>query len=111
VAAARWLQILGPMATASPRPPADPVLLVGEMVHYRQRDHCWAAAIVDSGPSETVQLYLLPLPPSFPMPSAPGTFVAHDGSRGEGSWHRLTECLPTGTPQRRRGRRRSGDGR
>jgi hypothetical protein len=101
------------MATASPHASAAAALLVGEMVHYRQRDHCWAAAIVDSGPSETVQLYLLPLPPSFPMPSAPGTFVTHDATRGEDTWHRLSECVgPTGVeaPKRRRGRRRMNDG-
>lgn len=109
--AARRLQIVDAMATASPRPSADPALLVGEMVHYRQRDHCWAAAIVDSGPRETAQLYLLPLPPSFPMPSAPGTFVAHDDGRGEDTWHRLTECGSIGSPKRRRGRRRAGEGR
>lgn len=97
------------MATASPHPSADAALLVGEMVHYRQRDHCWAAAIVDSGPGEAVQVYLLPLPPSFPMPSAPGTFVAHDGGRGEDTWHRLTECATTTAPKRRRRRRRTSD--
>ena len=97
------------MATASPHYSADPALLVGEMVHYRQRDHCWAAAIVDSGPDDAVQLYLLPLPPSFPMPSAPGTFVAHDDRRGEDTWHRLTECAATTTPPKRRRRRRTSD--
>lgn len=91
---------------------ADAPLLVGEMVHYRQDDHCWAAAIVDSGPNESVQLYLMPLPPSFPMPSAPGTYVAHDGQRREDTWHRLEECgaatRPERGPRRPRRPRRAG---
>jgi hypothetical protein len=96
------------MATApTPQPTADASLLVGEMVHYRQRDHCWAAAIVDSGPNESAQLYLLPLPPSFPMPAAPGTFVDHDGGGAEETWHRLEECDAAGKRRRRRSRRRS----
>jgi len=95
------------MATATPQPSTDAALLVGEMVHYRQREHCWAAAIVDSGPEESVQLFLLPLPPSFPMPAAPGTYVAHDGGRTEETWHRLTECPAAQRPKRRRGRRAS----
>jgi len=99
------------MATTPPpttsHPTVDAGLLVGEMVHYRQRDHCWAAAIVDSGPDETAQLYLFPLPPSFPMPAAPGTFVGHDGSRTDETWHRLDECVAAHRPKRRRGRRRS----
>ena len=101
------------MATATtPHTNADAPLLVGEMVHYRQRDHCWAAAIVDSGPNESVQIYLLPLPPSFPMPAAPGTFVDHDGGRGEETWHRLDECATAGSRKGRRARRRpNGDDR
>jgi hypothetical protein len=96
------------MATATaPHPAAGGALLVGEMVHYRQREHCWAAAIVDSGPGDSAQLYLLPLPPSFPMPAAPGTFVEHDGSRGEETWHRLEECLTAERPKRRRSQRRT----
>lgn len=73
------------------------------MVHYRLREHCWAAAIVDSGPEDQAQLYLLPLPPSFPMPAAPGTFVDHDAGRGEETWHRLDECAAP-APKRRRSR-------
>lgn len=89
------------MATATaPGPTTDAALLVGEMVHYRQGDHCWAAAIVDSGPNESAQLYLLPLPPSFPMPAAPGTFIDHDRRRSEETWHRLDECAPP--PKRKR---------
>ena len=107
---ARGLQTVGAMATASPHTTADAGLLVGEMVHYRQDDHCWAAAVVDSGPAESAQLYLLPLPPSFPMPSAPGTFVSHDRGRSEDSWHRLDECAAAAAPKRRRSRRRAGDG-
>ena len=96
------------MATAAtPRPSAGASLLVGEMVHYRQREHCWAAAIVDSGPGESVQLYLLPLPPSYPMPAAPGTFVEHDVSRADETWHRLEECASAERRRRRGGRRRS----
>ncbi|MBW3612693.1 MAG: hypothetical protein KY392_02395 [Chloroflexi bacterium] len=96
------------MATATtPQPAAGSALLVGEMVHYRQREHCWAAAIVDSGPRESAQLYLLPLPPSFPMPSAPGTFVEHDGGRSEETWHRLEECGARRETKRRRSRRRT----
>lgn len=96
------------MATATtPQPTAGAALLVGEMVHYRQREHCWAAAIVDSGPGESAQLYLLPLPPSFPMPAAPGTFVEHDGRRAEETWHRLEECVAAREPKRRRSRRRA----
>ena len=101
---------MAPMATATPHATADAALLVGEMVHYRQREHCWAAAIVDSGPGESVQLYLLPLPPSFPMPAAPGTFVDHDGRRTEETWHRLEECASVERPKRRRSRRRKVDG-
>ncbi len=102
------------MATATtPSPTADGALLVGQMVHYRRRDHCWAAAIVDSGPGESAQLYLLPLPPSFPMPAAPGTYVEHDGGRAEETWHRLGECAGGNGSKRRRPRRRrkgsSGD--
>ena len=96
------------MATATtPQPTTGASLLVGEMVHYRQREHCWAAAIVDSGPGESAQLYLLPLPPSFPMPAAPGTFVEHDGNRAEETWHRLDECVTRREPKRRRSRRRA----
>jgi hypothetical protein len=99
------------MATATPTPttrsPTDAGLLVGEMVHYRQREHCWAAAIVDSGPGESAQLYLLPLPPSFPMPAAPGTFVEHDGARSEETWHRLDECAAASRPRRRHNRRKT----
>lgn len=99
------------MATAAPPLTADAAaLLVGEMVHYRQGEHCWAAAIVDSGPGESAQLYLLPLPPSFPMPSAPGTFVSHDEARAEDTWHRLGECGAMAAPKRRRTRRRTADG-
>ena len=98
------------MATAAPHATADAALLVGEMVHYRQRDHCWAAAIVDSGTGDDAQLYLLPLPPSFPMPSAPGTFVAHDGARAEDTWHRLGECGVSAPAKGRRTRRRTADG-
>lgn len=90
---------------------ADAGLLVGEMVHYRHRDHCWAAAIVDSGPGESAQLYVLPLPPSFPMPAAPGTYVEHDRGWTEETWHRLDECDAVSRPKRRRSRRKmSGDG-
>jgi len=97
------------MATASPQTSAGPALLVGEMVHYRQGEHCWAAAIVDSGPGDDAQLYLLPLPPSFPMPAAPGTYVAHDLARADETWHRLDECISV-PPRRRRSRRRKGGG-
>ncbi|HSK93695.1 MAG TPA: hypothetical protein VLA76_06520 [Candidatus Angelobacter sp.] len=76
------------------------------MVHYRRGEHCWAAAIVDSGPDDSAQLYLLPLPPSFPMPAAPGTFVEHDATRAEETWHRLDECGAR-PPKRRRARRRA----
>lgn len=96
------------MATAtSPHASADGALLVGEMVHYRTRDHCWAAAIVDSGPNASAQLYLLPLPPSFPMPAAPGTYVGHDSGRREETWHRLDECTTVDRPRRRRSRRKA----
>lgn len=96
------------MATATtPHTATDGALLVGEMVHYRMRDHCWAAAIVDSAPDESAQLYLLPLPPSFPMPAAPGTFVDHDEGRREESWHRLDECGAGERPRRRRSRRKA----
>jgi hypothetical protein len=95
------------MATATtPTRTGDAPMLVGEMVHYRHREHCWAAAIVDSGPEESAQLYLLPLPPSFPMPAAPGTFVEHARDRAEDTWHRLEECRPS-PPKRRRTRRRT----
>jgi hypothetical protein len=97
------------MTTAAhPDVPAHGSLLVGEMVHYRQGDHCWAAGIVDSAPEDSVQLYLLPLPPSFPMPSSPGTFVEHDASRGEETWHRLEECSAGASRRRRRTRRTGG---
>ncbi|HVM24607.1 MAG TPA: hypothetical protein VM253_04350 [Candidatus Limnocylindrales bacterium] len=96
-----------PPTTTRPEPTADAALLVGEMVHYRHRDHCWAAAIVDSGPEQSAQLYLLPLPPSFPMPAAPGTFVNHDDGRGEDTWHRLDECAAATRPRRRRTRRKT----
>ena len=100
-----------PMTTATvphPKSAADGPLLVGEMVHYREREHCWAAAIVDSAPGDSAQLYLLPLPPSFPMPSSPGTFVAHDASRREETWHRLGECGVAAAPRRRSTRRARG---
>jgi hypothetical protein len=96
------------MATATtPHTSADGALLVGEMVHYRQREHCWAAAIVDSGPGESAQLYLLPLPPTYPMPAAPGIFVEHDRARSEETWHRLDECGASERPKRRRSRRKT----
>lgn len=100
----------GVMATATtPIPtPADADLLVGEMVHYRVEQQCWAAAIVGSGPEESAQLFLLPLPPSFPMPSAPGTFVRHGAERDDETWHRLTECgVAKPARTKRRARRRS----
>jgi hypothetical protein len=62
---------------------------------------------VDSAPEDSVQLYLLPLPPSFPMPSSPGTFVDHDAARGEETWHRMEECVAA-PPRRRRTRRSAG---
>jgi hypothetical protein len=96
------------MTTATPtRSTPDPAPLVGEMVHYRHGEHCWAAAIVDSQADERAQLFLVPLPPNFPMPSAPGTYVEHDGGRTEDTWHRLDECATASRPRRRRGRRRS----
>lgn len=95
------------MTTAAPQASTDAALLVGEMVHYRRREHCWAAAIVDSGPKGSAQLYLLPLPPSFPMPAAPGTYVEHDGGRAEETWHRLDECAAVSRPKRRRRRRKT----
>jgi hypothetical protein len=96
-------------ATAThPKKGLDPTMLVGEMVHYRRGEHCWAAAIVDSAPKDSVQLYLLPLPPSFPMPSSPGTFIDHDASRREETWHRLEECRVGAARPRRRTRRSGG---
>jgi hypothetical protein len=105
------------MATArvpTTSPPAH--LLVGQTVHYREGDHCWAAAIVESGPDEQAQLFLFPLPPSFPMPATPGTFVRHDAGRRDATWHRLGECrddvpesaaeLDTRAARNRRGGRR-----
>lgn len=80
------------MATARIPSPPPAHLLVGQTVHYRDRHHCWAAAVVESGPKESAQLYLFPLPPNFPMPQAPGTFVPHDRDRQDESWHRLIEC-------------------
>jgi hypothetical protein len=93
------------MATA--RPPTQPTahLLVGQTVHYRDGEHCWAAAIVESGPGENAQLYLFPLPPSFPMPPAPGTFVPHDGGKADETWHRLIECADRLRQPARRARR------
>ena len=100
------------MATARvPLAPA-PQLLVGQTVHFRDRQRCWAAAIVESGLGDAVQLYLFPLPPSHPMPQAPGTFVRHDAGQTNETWHRLGECLQaqpaTHAPRRRR--RRKADG-
>lgn len=86
---------------------ASPSLVVGQTVHYRFGSRCWAAAIVERGPSEAAQLYLFPLPPSFPMPQAPGTFVDHDGGTLDDSWHRLDECLDGAPPRKARAPRRS----
>jgi hypothetical protein len=91
--------------TVSGNPPVSTgAAVLGETVHFRASDRCWAAAVVESGPSDTVQLYLFPLPPSFPMPSSPGTFVAHDGGTGNERWHRLDECgsAPARAPRRTR---------
>ncbi len=84
---------------------ASPSLVVGETVHYRFGSRCWAAAIVERGPHEAAQLYLFPLPPSFPMPPGPGTFVEHDGGTRDESWHRLDECLDGAPPRKARTRR------
>lgn len=78
-------------ATHAPAPPA-PRPVIGETVHLRDAGRCWAAAVVDRGPHETAQLYVFPLPPAMPMPSNPGTFVAHDGATADDTWHRLAEC-------------------
>lgn len=98
------------MATARVPIAAVPHLLVGQTVHYRARDRCWAAAIVESGSGDEVQLYLFPLPPSHPMPQAPGTFVRHDARKSRETWHRLAECAdgPESLAPRRRRRRRNG---
>jgi len=96
------------MATARvPVAAVAPHVLVGQTVHYRDRDRCWAAAIVESAPGEAVQLYLFPLPPSHPMPQAPGTFLHHDALQADETWHRLGECLNGGAPPPRRRRRKS----
>ncbi|HET8777330.1 MAG TPA: hypothetical protein VFN76_06680 [Candidatus Limnocylindria bacterium] len=94
------------MATARVPEPVAPHLLVGQTVHYRDGRRCWAAAIVGSGPNETAQLYLFPLPPNVPMPQAPGTYVPHDGGTQEASWHRMVECLDAPAPWRPRAKRR-----
>ena len=100
------------MATARLAVPPTPHLLVGQTVHYRERERCWAAAIVESGPGDAVQLYLFPLPPSHPMPQAPGIFVRHDAAQTNETWHRLGECLEgqPAAPAARRRRRRKADG-
>ncbi len=96
-----------PSTTPSAVPPDSAALLVGETVHYRDHDRCWAAAIVDAAPDDTAQLYLFPLPPSVPMAANPGTFVGHDGGTTNETWHRLDECgAVTGRPAGRRRRRR-----
>lgn len=85
----------------------SPSLVVGETVHYRFGSRCWAAAIVERGPHEAAQLYLFPLPPSFPMPQGPGTFVDHAGGTLDESWHRLDECADGAPPRRAKATRRS----
>lgn len=82
-------------ATAEPRstkPPDPHPLLIGETVHFRAVDRCWAAAIVEAGPHETAQLFVFPLPPAYAMPSVPGTFLPHHADGQDTSWHRLDEC-------------------
>lgn len=102
------------MTTVQPQPPHVP-LVVGQTVHYRDRSRCWAAAIVERGPDDTAQLFVFPLPPSFPMPANPGTFVDHDGGTTDETWHRLDECgeivsaRPVSPTPRRRRRRRQPD--
>ena len=45
------------MTTASTTPTTDGAgLLVGETVHYRDHDRCWAAAVVDAAPADAAQL-------------------------------------------------------
>ncbi|HET7646357.1 MAG TPA: hypothetical protein VFM03_07705 [Candidatus Limnocylindria bacterium] len=100
------------MTTASTTSATDSAgLLVGETVHYRDHDRCWAAAVVDAAPGDTAQLYVFPLPPTVPMAANPGTFVGHDGGTTNETWHRLDECgTTTGRPSRRsRARRRKGE--
>lgn len=82
--------------------------VLGETVHYRSANRCWAAAVVESGPADSAQLYLFPLPPTYPMPQAPGTFVQRNGGTEEETWHRLADCLNTEAPKRRRTRRSTG---
>jgi hypothetical protein len=100
------------MTTASTTSATDSAgLLVGETVHYRDHDRCWAAAVVDAAPGDTAQLYVFPLPPTVPMAANPGTFVGHDGGTTNETWHRLDECgTTTERPSRRsRARRRKGE--
>ena len=94
------------MTTAHAPAPAPSHLLIGETVHYRAGDRCWAAAIVESGPDESAQLFVFPLPPSFPMPASPGTFVDHGRDPNDETWHRLDECPDAESQPRRRSRRR-----
>jgi hypothetical protein len=96
------------MTTASTTPTTDGAgLLVGETVHYRDHDRCWAAAVVDAAPDDAAQLYVFPLPPTVPMTANPGTFVGHDGGTTNETWHRLDECgTATDRPSRRTRRRR-----
>ncbi len=97
-----------PMTTTThPAVHPSPSLVVGETVHYRFGGRCWAAAIVERGPQEAVQLFLFPLPPSFPMPQGPGTFIHHDGGPRDETWHRLDECVDGTPPRKGRARRRS----